>query len=141
MFLQKCIQYMSGKLGGEDENGDLYKGIIGFMIAELKESVPYVIQAIPEVTFTGKWLCEKIAENIKTLSEAGFRVRAVVSDNHSTNVTAFSSLLKRFKSPSSQYFMHPSSDVKTYLFFDNVQLAKKYPEQPSERQEICVPFF
>ena len=54
MYLQKCIQYMAGENVGEDENGELYKGVIGFTIAGLKESVPYVIQAIPEATFTRK---------------------------------------------------------------------------------------
>ena len=82
MFLQKWLQYMAGVRVREDENADLYKGIVGFMIAELKKSIPYMIQAISEVTFNGKWLCEKIAENIQTLVDAGFRVRAVVSDNH-----------------------------------------------------------
>ena len=122
MFLQKCVQYMGGKQIGEDENGEMYKGIVGFMIVGLKESIPYVIQSIPEVTFTGKWLCEKIAENIQTLIEAGFRVRAVVSDNHSTNVRAFSCLSKQFHSPSPLYFIHSSNQIKTYLFFDNVHL-------------------
>ena len=53
MFLQKCLQYMAGERVGENEKGELYKGVIGFMIAGLKESIPYMIQAIPEVTFTG----------------------------------------------------------------------------------------
>ena len=87
---------MAGERVGENEKGELYKGVIRFMIAGLKESIPYMIQAIPEVTFTGKWLCEKIAENIQTLINAGFRVRAVVSDNHSTNVSIFDFLRKYF---------------------------------------------
>ena len=132
---------MAGKQVGEDENGELYKGVIGFMMSGLKESIPYVVQAIPEVTFTGKWLCEKIAENIQTLIEAGFCVRAVVSDNHSTNVSAFSFLTKRYNSPSSMYFTHPSNEVKTYLFFDNVHLAKNIRNNLLNGKKFVFPSF
>ena len=54
MFLQKEASYQSGDYVGEDEEGDLYKGIACFMIVGLKQSVPHVIQAIPEVTITGE---------------------------------------------------------------------------------------
>ena len=59
MFLQKEASYQSGDYVGEDEEGELYKGIACFMIVGLKQSVPQVIQAIPEVTITGEWLAEK----------------------------------------------------------------------------------
>ena len=141
MFLQKCIQYMAGEQVGEDENGELYKGVIGFMIAGLKESIPYVIQAIPEVTFTGKWLCDRIAENIQTLADAGFCVRAVVSDNHSTNVNAFAFLRKKYNSPSSMYFTHPANKIKTYMFFDNVHLVKNIRNNLLNGKKFVFPSF
>ena len=34
-----------------DEEGNLYKGIVAFMVVGLKQSIPFVVQAIPEVTF------------------------------------------------------------------------------------------
>ena len=61
MFLQKKASYQNGDYVGEDEEGELYKGIACFMIMILKQSVPHVIQAIPEVTITGEWLAEKIS--------------------------------------------------------------------------------
>ena len=33
MYLQKAAQYQDGDYVGADENGELYKGIIVFMIA------------------------------------------------------------------------------------------------------------
>ena len=54
MFLQKEASYQSGDYAGEDEEGVLYKGIACFMIVGLKQSVPHVIQAIPEVS--SDWL-------------------------------------------------------------------------------------
>ena len=38
------------------------------MIVELKQSIPYyTIQSIPEVTFHGQWLCDKITSKIENL--------------------------------------------------------------------------
>ena len=54
--------------------GNLYKGIVAFMVVGLKKSIPYITQAIPEVTCTGQWLSEKIAENIKNLALVGLYV-------------------------------------------------------------------
>ena len=72
MFLQKCAQYQAGEYSGVSPDGELYKGILTFMITGLKKSVPYVIQSLPEVTFTGEWLAKKIAECIKTFMMLGF---------------------------------------------------------------------
>ena len=45
-----------------------------FMVVRLKQSTPFVVQAIPqasqakpEVTFIGQWLAEKISDNIDSL--------------------------------------------------------------------------
>ena len=40
MHLQKCEEYFGGELTGFDENGKLDKGIVCFMIEEMKESIP-----------------------------------------------------------------------------------------------------
>ena len=71
MYIQKATQYQSSKYVGVDNDGRLYKSVVAFMIASLKKSIPYVVQALPEVTFNGTWLAKKISENIKTLSNAG----------------------------------------------------------------------
>ena len=115
MFLQKISQYQAGQYVGKDENGVLYKDIVAFMIAGLEKSIPYVIQATPEVTFTGDWLAKMILSNIKALGDVGFRVRAVVSDNHSTSVNAYSEIVHKYKSESPYYFNHPSFAQK-YIF-------------------------
>ena len=125
MYLQKAAQYQSGEYVGADEEGNLYKGIVAFMVVGLKQSIPFVVQAIPEVTFNGEQLCEKIAENIKNLATCGFRVCGIVPDNHSSNVNAFTSLQTKFDSDSKLYFEHPDNHGKrTYMFFDTVHLVK-----------------
>ena len=89
------LQYQSGV----DKEGNLYKGIVTFMVVRLKQSTPFVVQIIPqprqaspEVTFNRQWLAEKICDNIDNLIEIGLSVRVIVTDNHSANVNAFSAL-------------------------------------------------
>ena len=96
MFLQKEVSYQSGDYVGEDEEGELYKEIACFMIVGLKQSVPHVIQAIPEVTITGEWLAEKISASLHSLAQTGFTVCGIVTDNHNSNVNTFKSLKQKF---------------------------------------------
>ena len=62
---------------GLDEERNLCKGIVTFMVVELKQSIPLVVQAIPEVTFNGEWLAVKISDNIDNLIELGLCTEAV----------------------------------------------------------------
>ena len=68
MYLQKSAQYQSGEYVEIDEEGNLYKGVVGFMVVGLKQSIPFVVQAFPELTFNGQWLVENININIDNLS-------------------------------------------------------------------------
>ena len=82
MYFQKSTQYHGGEYVGSDEEGNMFKGVVGFMIVGLQKSIPFVIQALPETTFNGKWLSEKMSNCVKDLAEAGFNVRGIVTDNH-----------------------------------------------------------
>ena len=80
MYLQKEVQFQGGQLIGCDDNNELYKGIMTFMIVGMKKNVSFVVKAIPETKIEGKWLALQIAESIQTLHEIGFHVRAVISE-------------------------------------------------------------
>ena len=95
MYLQKGTQFHGGKYIGADEDGNLYKGIVVLMIAGLKKSIPCIIKACPEISINGDWLSNEIAQGISILSNNGFNFRAVVTDNHSANVSTFNMLLKK----------------------------------------------
>ena len=56
------------------------------MVIGLKELIPFVVQAIPEVTLNGQWLCDKIATNIENIGNVGFCVRELVADNYFPNL-------------------------------------------------------
>ena len=67
MHLQKGMQYHGGSLVGADENGELYTGVMVFMIVGLKKSIPFVIKACPEFKISGEWLSDQIEDTLKTL--------------------------------------------------------------------------
>ena len=83
VYLPKSAQYQSGE---NVEEGNLYKGIFAFLVVELKQSIPFVVQTIPEVTFNGQWLAEKISDNIDSLLEIRLCVQGIVTDNISYKV-------------------------------------------------------
>ena len=53
MYLQKRVQYFSGRYVGADSNSNIYKGIVVFMIQGLKKFVPIVVKACPETMING----------------------------------------------------------------------------------------
>ena len=74
----KCIcnvaQYKAGKYVAADEEGDLYKRIFVVIVVGLRQSVPFLVQAIPKETSSGQCLCDKIVSNIENLGNVGFCV-------------------------------------------------------------------
>ena len=137
MFLQKEASYQSGDYVGEDE-----EGIACFMIVGLKQSVPHVIQAIPEVTITGEWLVEKISASLHSLAQTGFTVRGIVIDNHNSNFNAFKSLKQKFGKGDKLFIQHPSNPHKNiYLFFDTPHLIKNVRNNLLNSRRFVFPQF
>ena len=64
IYLQKCEKYMSGESFGANENCELFKGMMCFMIIGLKSNVPYMIKTVPEQEIKGKWLKDEIVNCI-----------------------------------------------------------------------------
>ena len=109
MYLQKEVQYHQGQLLGTDQDGNLYKGIVTFMIVGLRKNIPFVVRAVPESKIEEKWLSQHINECLKSLHQVGFEVHAVISDNHATNVAAFRDLFSKYgHSKLANAITHPS---------------------------------
>ena len=125
MYVQKCLQYHDGRVYGSDAEGKLCKGIMAFLIVGLKNNIPFVIKSIPKSKIEGQWLAEEIDESIKSLHEVGFNVRAVISDNHATNLSAFHNLYEKFRTTQINAIVHYSSPagLVTYLLYDSVHLG------------------
>ena len=143
MYLQKEVQFQGGQLIGCDDNNELYKGIMTFMIVGMKKNVSFVVKAIPETKIEGKWLALQIAESIQTLHEIGFHVRAVISDNHPSNVAAFNDLYFKYGCSSHEnLILHPSSsDRSIYMFFDSVHLLKNIRNNLLNSKRLIFPEF
>ena len=139
---KKGSQYHGAEYVGADEEGNLYKEIVAFMIVGLKKSIPYIIKASPEVTINGSWLSTEICSCISSLSKAGFNVRGVVTDNHSSNVNAFSILQKAYSSSTCEFYInYPDNISKIYLFYDNVHLLKNIRNNLLNSRKFVFPSF
>ena len=140
MFLQKCEEYAAGETYGVDEDGVLYKGLVSFMIAGLKENIPYVIKSNPEIKISGEWLKAQILDCLKTLKSCGFNVRGIVSDNASPNVSSYKRLLAfHGEDPDSLYITFEGKRI--YLFHDSVHLIKCIRNNLLNRKRFLFPAF
>ena len=127
MYLQRSCRDHGGKFYGKDGDDEFYNGIVVFMVVGLRKSIPCVIKTLPETKISGESLNLQIVENLCSLHAAGFYVRAVITDNHSVNVAAFSLLKKEFSPNNSNedmfIFHHRSEkEMKVYLFYYSVHL-------------------
>ena len=143
IYIQKEASYQEGEVVGKDEENNLYKGVMVFMIVGLRKSIPYVVRAVPEISINGTWLKSLIDETITCLHGVGFNVRLVVSDNHSTNVLAFNLLLTQYDSDMHNHYIqhHTKPNLKTYLVFDSVHLLKNIRNNLLNRKRFLFPSF
>ena len=115
MYLQKGVQYNSGEYVGADEDGSLYKGVVVLMVQDLQKSLVFVTKACPGVKVDGYWLANQISTSTLCLAENGFKVRTVITDNHSANVNGFKHLTKMDPSSSSHCIEVPKN-LKNVFF-------------------------
>ena len=143
MFLRKLAQYFAGDYVGENEDGELFSGIVCFMIVGLKQSIPFVVKSCPETKVTGEWLKKQLDECIYELSKRGFRVRAVVADNHKSNVSAFNTMLKCYDGEGDISILHPAykKQMKTYIFYDMVHIVKNIRNNLLSAKKFVFPEF
>ena len=96
IYLQKCKEYIGGQTFGEDKDGNLYKGMMTFMIIGIGKNIHHVLHATPENRIDGSLLVEEILRCIHWLQLKGFNVRTCVCDNPPSNISAYRKLLSNF---------------------------------------------
>ena len=126
LYLQKGVQY--------HDDGNLYSGIVVFMVVSLKESIPFVVKAYPEFKITGEWLCCPMEETLETLCTSSFKVRAVITDNHATNILAFKIL-------QSKYGGKIIMENKIFNLYDSVHLMKHIRNNLLNAKRFVFPSF
>ena len=139
MYLQKC-EYTGGQLVGAITNGELYKGIVSFMIIGIKQNTPYIIKSVPEIKIHADWLTNEIIGCLKVLIDCGFKVRTIISDNHPCKTSAYHKILNHFNTPyDNLYFMYESQ--KIYLCFDTIHLIKSIRNNVVNKKRFIFPTF
>ena len=78
MYLQKIQEFFGGEMIGCDEEGELYQGIVWFMIVGMEESIP----SPPETNIDANWVKAELLEPLEILSNCDFHSRAIVCDKH-----------------------------------------------------------
>ena len=84
---------------------------------------------------------QEIDEYCFNLKETGFKIRAVISDDHSANTNAFSHLLKVCDGDKRYYTYHPVCRrlLKIYVFFDNVHSIENIRNNLVNRKKFVFP--
>ena len=88
MYQQKSAYYSGKEYIGVHSSGNAYKGIMVFMICGLKASIPIAVKACLKIFLNGEWAATHMADCISILSESSFKVKAIVTDNHSSSMNA-----------------------------------------------------
>ena len=140
IYVQKSEEYSGGVSYGKDENNQLFKGVVCFMITGLKSNVPYIVRSVPETNIKGTWLKEEITKVIKQLQEIGFNVRGVVCDNHPSNVSAFREMLLDYGKEDDEIRVWINGQP-IYLFYDPVHIIKNVRNNLLERKRFIFPPF
>ena len=93
----------------------MYTSILCFMVVSLRKSILFVISAIPHVKNSGEIVYQNIGQCLSLLTQSQFRVRAIISDNHTTNVKAYNILLTNYKFQDMNYKI-----TNPYLSLQNI---------------------
>ena len=141
MYLQRSVQHHSGDFVGQDEKGNLFKGSVVFMIVSLKKFIPIVICSPSETKISGEWLKCEINKCILGLAEVGFKVRAVINDDHPSNFNAFTWLHEIFDGDNKTSIKHPAyadfANKSVSIFRCNPSI-QKHQKESAKSKEIYV---
>ena len=104
----------------------MYKSVLCFMVVSITKSIPYVLKAISIVKLSYEIICNGILNCLSLLFQGGFFTRAIISDNHKSNIKLFQTLSKAHSINEKSYcIINPHCNLQhLYLIFDTVHLIK-----------------
>ena len=127
MYLQKKVQYNSGDYVDADEDGSLYKGVVVLMVQGPKIfSICYKSLSGSESGWSQAHKRNFNIYCISSFAKNGFKVRPVVTDNHSANVSTFKHLTKMHPSSASHYIEVPKYCQKRIFSLTVCTLSRIY---------------
>ena len=74
MYLQQCEEYAAGKVEGSNDDGELYNGVLAFMVIGLQKNVPFIVRAVTKTKLTAEMIKEELEKTLDVVMEAGFNV-------------------------------------------------------------------
>ena len=92
------------------------------MISSIKFKNKDVVSLVPVARMTGQHLYELLQNVIINITNAGFIVNSVISDNNVINRSAFKLLAGADTLQS--YFLNPVNKSRVYILFDSVHIMK-----------------
>ena len=143
MHLQAQVQFDGHTLIGCNADLEMNTSILCFMVVSLRKSLPFVISAVPLVKNSGDIVYDNLNTCLLFLTQSRFRVRAIISDNHTTNVKAYSLLLNNYKFQDKDYkIKNPYiSNENIYLLFDTCHLIKNIRNNLVAKKFFDIPSF
>ena len=138
-------QYDGANIVGQNVDGEHYKGKNCFMIISLKKCVPYVLHSVPVTKLNGDIVANGIETCVRLLSETNFRL-TVITDNHTSNVSAFRKLVAKYRIDHRDYVITLPSNASempqnVYLFFDTVHLINNFRNNLVKSRGFAIPSF
>ena len=120
IHIKPKISYQAGQIVGSADNQkeEAATRIQAFMISSIMSKNKDIVSLVPVAKMTGDYLFELITKVIINVTNAGFTVNSVISDNNVINRKAFM-LLSKTNSLQS-YFLNPVNNSRIYILFDSV---------------------
>ena len=125
IHIKPCLSYQSGQLFGAADNQKekVATQSQAFMISSIKSKNKDVVSLVPVAKMTGQYLYEPLQNVIINITNAGFIVNSVISDNNVINRSAFKLLAGA--DTLQPYFLNPVNKSRVYIIlFDSVHIMK-----------------
>lgn len=150
VYVKPELSYRGGKLEGVALNSNIDKNDVTlattvqtFMISSIVKKNKEIVGLFPCTNLTANYLHETVLEILKMLSEIGFKVLSIISDNNSVNRSMFQLLCG---GSLNTCFKNPFDKSQTiFLLFDTVHIFKcirnNWLNQTDSNQTFIVPDF
>lgn len=125
IYLSNRVEFSNGVIYGLDEEGEINKTSLTFMIKSLLSTYKDVVSIQPIHTLTSAYLCQSIISVIKMLHFSGFVVCCTIVDNSAPNAKCYKEMGLESTPSGRHYFEHPCTKQPVFFLFDSVHLLKK----------------
>ena len=124
IYVKSKLQYKGEKLIGQADNSDREAAtrIQCFMLSSIRSKNKDVISLIPVQKMNAEQLCQMIKQVIANVTEAGYKIVSIISDNNVINRKSF--ILLSGSETLKPFIINPLNNEKIFLLFDTVHLLK-----------------